>query len=290
MGYRLNKTIKLSQLLAELNIEHIIVNDIEIIGVSSFAELSDGFLSFSKNIEADDIAGVVFTSDLNAKEKRGNLTEYVYSENPRLSFILALSYLELNVGFSMYEFDSIIDDSVSIGENVVIEKGCIIEKNVVLEHNVIIHSGTIIRKNSRIRSNSVIGGDGFGFEYLSDRLVRFPHLGGVIIGSDVEIGAMNSIARGTLSNTIVQDGVKTDNLVHIAHNCEIGKNSLITACAEISGGVKVGERVWLGPNCSIIQKVSIGDCAFVGIGAVVTKDVQSKTLVAGNPAKFIKNL
>ena len=108
-----------------------------------------------------------------------------------------------------------------------------------------------------------------------EELLRFIHLGGVKIGNEVEIGALNSIARGTLNDTIIENGVKTDNLVHIAHNCYIGCNSLITACVELSGGVIVGKNVWIGPNSSVLEKIKIGDNAFIGIGSVVTKDVDT---------------
>ena len=116
------------------------------------------------------------------------------------------------------------------------------------------------------------------------------HLGGVDIGENVEIGAVNSVVRGALGNTVIQDYVKTDNLVHIAHNCFIGKGSLLTACAEISGSVTLGKNVWLGPNCSLNNKISIGDKSFIGLGAVVTKNIPPNEVWAGNPARFIKKI
>jgi UDP-3-O-[3-hydroxymyristoyl] glucosamine N-acyltransferase len=177
------------------------------------------------------------------------------------------------------------------GSNVVIENGCVVGAGSIIEHNVVLHAGTRIGKNSRIRSCSSIGGDGFGFERMEDGTpLRFPHLGGVLIGNNVEIGALNSIARGTLSDTVIMDYVKTDNLVHVAHNCVIDEGCLITACAELSGGVTLGKRVWIGPNVAMMQKISVGDDALIGLGAVVTKSVQSKTIVAGNPAKVIREI
>ena len=119
-------------------------------------------------------------------------------------------------------------------------------------------------------------------------LARFPHLGNVQIGNDVEIGALNSICRGALGNTIIGSGVKTDNLVHIAHNCVIGKNSILTACTELSGGVVIGENVWMGPNCSIKEKIEIGSNSLVGIGSVVRKNVGTNCIVAGSSAKLLR--
>src|SRR5690606_29043197 len=135
---------------------------------------------------------------------------YLLSNNPRLDFIRVLSYLEEFIGFATYDFPSEIHPTAKIGENVVIESGCKIAEGVVIEHNVVIHSGTRIGKNSRIRSCSSIGGDGFGFERIEGGMpLRFPHLGRVVIGENVEIGALNSIAKGTLSDTEIYDYVKT---------------------------------------------------------------------------------
>ena len=111
-----------------------------------------------------------------------------------------------------------------------------------------------------------------------------------MIGDYVEIGALNSIARGTLSDTVIESGVKTDNLVHIAHNCHIGSGCLLTACAELSGGVHLGENVWIGPNSSFKQKVIIGSGSLIGLGAVVTKNVEKNCVVAGHPAKKLRDL
>jgi UDP-3-O-[3-hydroxymyristoyl] glucosamine N-acyltransferase len=216
---------------------------------------------------------------------------FIISENPRLAFIKLLNYLCAEVGFSVWDQPPDIHSSVKLGSNVVIENGCVVGAGSIIEHNVVLHAGTRIGKNSRIRSCSSIGGDGFGFERMEDGTpLRFPHLGGVLIGNNVEIGALNSIARGTLSDTVIMDYVKTDNLVHVAHNCVIDEGCLITACAELSGGVTLGKRVWIGPNVAMMQKISVGDDALIGLGAVVTKSVQSKTIVAGNPAKVIREI
>jgi len=196
-----------------------------------------------------------------------------------------------NIGFSTYEFESKIHESSILGLNVVIESGCIICENVIIEANTVIHSRTTIGANTRIRSCSSIGGDGFGFERLPDGTpLRFPHLGGVTIGENVEIGALNSVSRGTLSNTLIDTQVKTDNLVHIAHNCHVKKGAFLTACAELSGGVEVGEFAWVAPNVSVMQKAKIGDGAIVGLGAVITKNVPSRTVFAGNPARKLKDI
>jgi len=290
MGYKLKKTMKVSELALRLKMPTI-GDDKEIVGVSSLAESTPDMLTFSKAC-LDPSKGYLAIVSSECKSPRlPTQSTFLFSNNPRLDYIRALELLEKLIGFSTFEFNSIIHPSVIIGKNVVIEDGCLIQEGVTLEHNVVIHKGTRIGRNSRIRANSSIGGDGFGFERLSNGTpIRFVHLGGVSIGENVEIGSNSCIVRGTLGDTVISDNVKVDNLVHIAHNCHIENGAFIIACAEISGGVRVGKNSWIGPNASIIQKVTIGENALIGLGAVVTKNVDENIVFAGNPAKKIRDL
>lgn len=117
-----------------------------------------------------------------------------------------------------------------------------------------------------------------------------PHLGGVVIGSAVNIGALNTIVAGTIEPTVVENYVQTDDHVHIAHNCHIKRGALITACVEISGSVTVGENTTIGPNASIMNKITIGRDVVVGLGAVVTRSFGDGVTIAGNPADTTDNL
>ena len=284
MGYQLKNKVRLSEIAKNLYLDFKGV-DVLIEGVSPISTCKSGDISFTNNLIEGlcNIALVVPNDSLIPKDE---MCGYLFSDNPRLDFIRILSYLQSSIGFSTYEFSSEIHPTVKLGKNVVIEDGCYIAENVIIEHNVVIHSGTIIGKNSRIRSCSSIGGDGFGFERLDNgEPLRFPHLGAVMIGDNVEVGSCTTLARGTLSNTVIEDFVKIDNLVHIAHNCLIKKGAFIIACAEISGGVTIGENAWIAPNSCTHQKISIGDNSVVGLGAVVTKNVDADVTVAGNPAR-----
>lgn len=285
MGYQLKNTVKVSELSSKLNLKWTGL-DHKLCMISPLDQAELGCLTYSnrKKIDAENISIICNASDITSE----NGNAYILSENPRLDFIRALQYLQSEIGFVTWQEETFIHATAQIGKNVVIEKGCYIGENSTIDANTVIHKGTQIGNNCNIGSGTNIGSDGFGFERdENNKLHRFIHLGNVIIGDNVEIGALNSIVRGTLNNTIIKDGVKTDNLVHIAHNCVIGKNTIITACAEISGGVVVGNNTWIGPNSSILQKISIGENSFVGIGAVVTKDVTSNESVAGNPARRI---
>jgi len=150
---------------------------------------------------------------------------------------------------------------------------------------------TRIGKNCIIQPGTVIGADCFAYERLEDtlELQRFPHIGGVVLGNNVEICSNCSIARGSLSDTIIGEGTKLDALVHIAHNVEIGRHCALTAGTIIGGSTRIGDMCWTGLNSTIKHKVKIGDKVIVGSGASVINDIDDEDIVAGVPAKSIKH-
>lgn len=211
------------------------------------------------------------------------------SANPRLDFARALVALDHEVGFRWSDDEPEVHPTAQVGRNVVLGRGVRIGAHTRILHNVVIGDEVVIGERCLIKSCSVIGEPGFGFERDdSGAPVRILHLGGVRIHDDVEIGSLNTVVRATLGDTVVHSGVKTDDHVHIAHNCSIGRNTLLTACAELSGGVEIGESVWVAPNASLMNKIRIGDHALIGLGAVVRKDVPAHDVVAGNPARSVK--
>ncbi len=237
--------------------------------------------------------------DLNVLKKNNSL---VFSKKPRLDFAKLLTVIEAEIekGYSneiykMNNTGSFIGEEVSIGSGVVIEPLVFIDHGVVVGKNTIIRTGAKIRKRVQIgekviiRENSVIGGPGFGIE--KDELgknYRIPQIGGVIIKNNVEIGALNTVASGTIEPTIIESFVKTDDHVHIAHNCQIGTSSSLTACVEVSGSVIIGNNCMIGPNTSIMNGIVIGNRVTIGLGAVVTKSVPDEFVIAGNPAESIE--
>ncbi|APG62477.1 hypothetical protein LPB140_06400 [Sphingorhabdus lutea] len=187
--------------------------------------------------------------------------------------------------------NAIIDETAFISVNCTIGRDSVIGKNVVIEPGVYIGPRVKIGDNSVIRANSVIGGYGFGFEKDEQGVNhRIPHIGGVEIGQNVEVGALTSICSGTIDPTRIADNCKLDDHVFIAHNCQIAENCMIIACAEVSGSVKLGKGVWVGPNATLINGISIGDDSFIGIGAAVTKSFEDLVIVAGNPAKVLRKI
>jgi UDP-3-O-[3-hydroxymyristoyl] glucosamine N-acyltransferase len=178
----------------------------------------------------------------------------------------------------------VLGPGVTIGENVTIESECIIGPNTVIDH-------AVIGQGTQIGYNCSIGSDGFSFEVDDEtgNVIKFPHFGRVRIGRNVTISSNCGIARGSLRDTILEDDVKLDNLVHVAHNCHVKRGAFLTANAMLAGSVTIGEHVWIGPSTSVMNGVTIGRCAMTGLGAVVTKDVGDNALVAGVPARKLRD-
>lgn len=185
---------------------------------------------------------------------------------------------------------AIIDPEAKIGKDVYVGAYSVIGKATVgdgtfIDSNVKIYDDVQMGKNCFIKSGAVLGGAGFGYERDNDgNRFRFPQIGSLIMGDDVEVGANTCIDRGALSDTIIGDHTKINNLCHIAHNNNIGKNVAIAGCVNVSGGNIIDDDVWIAPNSSLRGYVHIGEGAFVGMGAVVVKDIPAGETWIGNPA------
>ncbi|MDX9694749.1 MAG: DapH/DapD/GlmU-related protein [Bacteroidales bacterium] len=182
-----------------------------------------------------------------------------------------------NISKSAYVGSNVTIGKCTIGNNVTIHPGVILYDNVTVGNNVIIHAG------------AVIGTDGLGCERESDgTLVKFPHLGGVIIEDDVEIGASCQIAKGAISNTIIGKGAKINVGCYIAHNVKIGKNVWISAHAKIAGSTLIKDNSTIFIGASIREHSVIGEGAIIGMAAVVTKNVPAGETWIGNPARKLE--
>lgn len=172
---------------------------------------------------------------------------------------------------------------VYIGENVKIGNDCIIYAGVK------IYSDTVIGDRCVIHSGAVIGSDGFGFAPHSDGTYKkIPQIGNAVLEDDVEIGANTTVDCGTMESTIVKKGVKLDNLVQVAHNCQIGENTVVAAQSGIAGSSKVGKNCRLGGQSGISGHITIGDNVSVGGQAGVMKSVEGNQAVFGSPAFNLK--
>ena len=168
----------------------------------------------------------------------------------------------------------VVGDHVTIGDNVVLHPGVTIYADCVLGNNIIIHSGTII------------GSDGFGFAPTTDgSFQKVPQLGNVVIEDNVEIGSNTTIDRATIGSTIIRKGVKLDNLIQVAHNAELGENTVIAAQTGISGSTKIGKNVMVGGQVGFAGHINIADGVKIAAQSGVTKGVKTpNATLTGNPA------
>jgi UDP-3-O-[3-hydroxymyristoyl] glucosamine N-acyltransferase len=174
---------------------------------------------------------------------------------------------------------AIIEAGANVGDNTIIGAGSYIGHETVIGSACHIYPGVTIRERSRIgsrviiHSGAVIGADGFGFEMVDGRQEKIQQLGIVQIDDDVEIGANTTVDRARFGRTWIQEGVKIDNLVQIAHNVVIGKNSVIVAQTGISGSTRVGERVTMAGQVGIVGHVEIADGSVIAAQSGVSKSV-----------------
>ena len=192
-------------------------------------------------------------------------------------FIGAFSYIGKQV---------ILGNGVKIFPNVTIEDGSVIGDGTVLYSGVRVYRKTIIGKHCVIHSGVILGSDGFGFAPLPDgSYSKVPQLGNVLIEDQVEVGSNTTIDRATMGSTIIRKGVKLDNLVQIAHNVEIGENTVIAAQSGVSGSTKIGKNCMIGGQVGIVGHIEIADGSRINAQSGVSKSIKQKgKAVTGSPA------
>jgi len=258
------------------------------------------FLKKAKNINA----GAVIVPK-NFESESGNT---IRVENPQLAFATLLTIFyppskkKYDLNSNIYigkQFSSgtdttigsfaVIQDNVTLGERVIIHPNVVIADDVVIGDDVTIYPNVTVLERCRIGSRviihagTVIGSDGFGFAPDGKKYYKILQRGFVQIDDDVEIGAGNTIDRATFGKTWIQKGVKTDNLVHIAHNVTVGENTVIVAQAGIAGSVKIGKHVVLAGQSAVAGHLEIGDDVIVGGRGGVSKSIPSGQIVSGAP-------
>ncbi|MEM1056363.1 MAG: UDP-3-O-(3-hydroxymyristoyl)glucosamine N-acyltransferase [Bacteroidota bacterium] len=213
----------------------------------------------------------------------------VYADNPRLAFSrLVAEYFAMTEGWPAYEgpvpADARIAADVQMARGVVLGAGVVLARGVRVGPNTCLAHCTL-EPGVTVGANCTIGGAGFGFTADEEgRQVPFPHVGRVRIGASASIGDNTCVDRGTLGETVIGEGARIDNHVHIAHNAVIGANALVIAHAVVAGSARVGESAWIAPGAIVRNGITIGARATVGMGAVVTRDVAEGVTVLGNPA------
>ncbi len=288
-------------------------------GVSSFSkieEATEGQLAFLANPKYEDYlyttkaSVIIINESLELKEKVSGtlirvpdaysafatlLTKYQEMMSQQLtgiqqpSYIAASAHIGTNVFVGAFAY---IGEKAEIGNNVKIYPYTFIGDNVKIgDHSVIHPSVTIyhhckIGKKVIIHAGTIVGSDGFGFAPQADgSFKKVPQIGNVEIEDNVEVGANATIDRATIGSTIIRAGAKLDNLIQVAHNVEVGRNTVIAAQAGVSGSTKIGNNVMIGGQAGIVGHISIADGARINAQSGVSKSIkQPKAAVTGSPA------
>ena len=183
-----------------------------------------------------------------------------------------------------------ISPTAEIGQNVYIAPFAYVGDNVKIGDgsriypHVTIYEGCRIGKNVTIHAGSVIGADGFGFAPNQDGYAKIPQIGIVVIEDDVEIGANTCIDRSTMGQTVIHKGVKLDNLIQVAHNCEIGENTVMSAQVGMAGSTKIGAWCMVGGQAGFAGHIQVADKTFVGAQCGVIKNTKGDEQLIGSPA------
>ena len=185
---------------------------------------------------------------------------------------------------------SYVGQNVVLGENVKIYPNCFVGDNVVIGDNVILFAGakiyseTVIGNNCTIHSGAIIGADGFGFAPNPDgTYTKIPQIGNVIIEDNVDIGSCTTIDRATMGSTIIRKGVKLDNQIQIAHNVEIGENTVIAAQTGVAGSTKIGKSGMIGGQVGISGHLTIGNNVRIQAQSGVGRNIKDDEILQGSP-------
>ncbi|MFZ0640822.1 MAG: UDP-3-O-(3-hydroxymyristoyl)glucosamine N-acyltransferase [Candidatus Acidiferrales bacterium] len=189
--------------------------------------------------------------------------------------------------YAVIEADAAIGANTEIGAFCFIGRGARIGESCRLFPRVNLYAGAQLGNRVVVHSGAVIGGDGFGYVHGEGRYIKFPQVGTVEIGDDVEIGSNATIARGSLGKTRIERGVKVDNLVHVAHNVHIGEDTIIAAQTGISGSCEIGDHVVIGGQVGIADHCTIESGSIVGAQAGIPtgKKIRAGETVWGTPAR-----
>jgi len=297
--------------------------DLIITGVSSLEVAIEGEISFAtgrkylSQLNSCNASALILTADLAENYHADNS---LINKSPYLAYAQAIAAFHPEQSIqpgthpssviadnaSIAESASIgahvvIGENVDIADKVIIEAGsvinnnCSIGQNTHLHANVTLYANSQIGQNTRLHSGVVIGADGFGYAPNQKEWYKIKQVGNVIIGNDVEVGANTTIDRAALGSTIIEDGVKLDNLIQIGHNVHIGEHSAIAACVAVAGSATIGKRCQIGGASAIAGHLTITDDVIVtGMSMVISSIKAAGVYSSGMPVnenrKWRKNI
>ena len=293
----------LNEICKYLEIDNKNNKDIEISGINTLLDAKSNEISFLENskyekfLKTTKAAAVLIRKEDANKLPKGVIA--LITDEPYLKLAILTKLFAKNPwedgGYQIAKSATvhpsvIIGKGVKIGKNSVVMPGCVIGPDVeigddcVIYPNVTIYRDTKIANNVKIHSGSVIGSDGFGYAHTKDgRHIKIYHLGKVVIEDDVEIGANTTIDRGVFGITVIKKGSIIDNLVQIAHNCEVGENSILVSQVGLAGSTKLGRNVVMGGQSATAGHLEIKDFVTIAARGGVTKSIKKSGVYSGFP-------
>jgi len=293
-------SITLKSLVEKLGGE-LIGNDVEVSRVASVANAEAGHITFITDSKyRKSLSDTKASAVILAEENRAfSDLPRIVTDNPYAYFakVSALLNPQINAVFGLHTSsiigaeskisatcavgpNAVIGHQVSLADGVVVGAGCFIGDNVTigkntkLQPNVTIYSDSLVGANCNIASGAVIGADGFGYANQDGTWVKIPQVGRVVIAEDVDVGANTTIDRGALDDTVIEKGVKLDNLIQIGHNCIIGAHTVIAGCVGIAGSARIGKRCRIGGAAMILGHLEIADDVTISPGSMITRSLK----------------
>lgn len=244
------------------------------------------FVKSNKSIKALIISEEIF--DIYQSNLDRKIT-YILTNKPEILFYQVHNYLYEKTDFyNKFEFPSKIGIECNISKSSVVSPGVIIGNNVTIGPNSVINKGSIIEDNVYIGCNTTIGSEGFQIIEFDENRENIKHIGGTLLKSNSYIGDNTAVCNSLFEgNTIVEQHARIDNLVHIAHNCYVGKSAIITAGVILCGSSIIEDNAWIGVNSTVLNNVVVGKNSLIGIGSVVTKNIPENSKAFGVPARVV---
>jgi UDP-3-O-[3-hydroxymyristoyl] glucosamine N-acyltransferase len=285
--------------------------EVVIHNLAKIEEAEEGEITFLANTKYWHFLETTSASAVIVDKKPDNINiPYILVKNAYLGFVFLLRKFEPFAGYGFIGVSNraFIEKSVKLGESVAVAPLAYIGENCIIGENTVIYPGVVIMQNSQIGDNCilypnvsirehcilgnnvilhngcVIGSDGFGFAPQGHTYEKVPQMGNVIIEDNVEIQANTTIDRATLGSTIIQKGVKLDNLVQVAHNVKIGENTVVASQTGISGSTEVGANVTIAGQVGVAGHIKIGAKSVIAGQSGVTKNVPEGEVLFGTPA------
>lgn len=213
---------------------------------------------------------------------------FILVPKPKVSFATIVDHYFTREIAAYIHPTAVVEAGAVIGSNVTLAAGCYIGPEVSIGdgssilHNVVITGRVVIGEGCVIKANATIGSEIFDFVYAGSEWTQYPQVGCIRIGNHVWVGASSTIERGALTDTVIHNGAKIDDLVQVGSGASIGPDSRVAAGSIICRDVRVGRRCWIAPHVTILERRAVGDESVIGVGAVVLEDVPSRSKGSGH--------